>query len=123
MVSSELLFTCNAGGERNWSVWRRVWSNARNHLHSGRVALLVYYHYNQWVLDRTNDRWACLDWESFIDAVEQDDPIRAPEGHSALDVPGAYTLSWIVSAFVASRLINSTSALQLMSDHMQVWSS
>lgn len=89
--ASELLFTRNAGGERNWSVWKRVWSDARNRLLTGRVALLVYCHYNQRVLDRSYDTWACLDWESFIDALEQEDPIKAPEGHSALDVPGAYT--------------------------------
>ena len=79
--------------ERSWSAWRRVWSDERNRLLNGRVALLVYCHYKQRVLDRAYDGWAGLDWDSFKHAMEEEDPIRAQEGHAALDVPGAYAHS------------------------------
>ena len=72
-----------------------MWSDERNRLLSGRVALLVYCHYNQCVLDRAYDSWAALDWDSFIHALEAEDPIRAPEGHAALDVPGAFAHSHV----------------------------
>ena len=64
-----------------------MWSDERNRLLNGRVALLVYCHYNQRVLDRAYDSWAELDWGSFIEALQEEDPIKAPEGHAALNVP------------------------------------
>ena len=75
-----------------------MWSDDRNRLLTGRVALLVYCHYNQRVLDRAYDNWACVDWDSFIDALEQEEPIRAPEGHVALDVPGAHPTHQLLNA-------------------------
>ncbi|GLC70078.1 hypothetical protein PLESTF_000921700 [Pleodorina starrii] len=39
-------------GERNWSVFQRVWSNDRNRLLASRVGLLVYVYYNYRVLQR-----------------------------------------------------------------------
>ena len=86
-----ILITCNAGSERNWSTFRRVWSNDRNRLLTGRVALLVYCHYNQRVLDRKYGDWESVDWDNFVDALEKEAPIKAPEGHVALAVPGAYS--------------------------------
>lgn len=69
-----------------------MWSDDRNRLLTGRVAILVYCHYNQRVLDRTYGNWASVDWDSFVDSLEQEDPIKAPVGHAALAVPGALSL-------------------------------
>ena len=93
---------CYAGSERSWSTFRRVWSDDKNRLLSGKVALLVYCHYNQRVLDRTYKNWACTDWDSFVAALEQEDPIRAPEGHAALAVPGAYAHHYSITPFLSS---------------------
>ena len=103
------LSICNAGSERNWSTFRRIWSDDRNRLLAGRVALLVYCHYNQRVLNRTYGNWACVDWDRFVDALEQEDPIKAPAGHAALAVPGAYSYH----PSFHSNQIKSSSQLQL----------
>ena len=90
----ELSSHANAGNEHNWSTFKRVWSDDRNRLLVGRVALLVYCHYNQRVLDRGYK--SCMDWDSFIHALELEEPIRAPKGHAALAVPGASSLTQLL---------------------------
>jgi hypothetical protein len=41
-----------AGGERNWSAFKYIWSDTRSRLTSSRVHKLVYVYFNQRVLNR-----------------------------------------------------------------------
>ncbi|EFJ43520.1 hypothetical protein VOLCADRAFT_106787 [Volvox carteri f. nagariensis] len=66
-------------GERNWSVFSRMWSNDRNRLLSSRVGLLVYVYYNYRVLQREKAPISQLDWEEFIRWMEAQPGLELPE--------------------------------------------
>ena len=77
-----------ARSHRNSSLFRCVWSDDRSRLLDGRATLFVYIHHTHRVLDRVNHH---VDWPTFIQELEREEPIMAPSGHPALDVLGTST--------------------------------
>ena len=73
-----------SAGERNWSAWKHIWSNARNRLHVDRVAMLVYIYFNQRALNRVQAQPTAQDWDDFMDYLHSLPPMPEMEGAKTL---------------------------------------
>ena len=73
-----------SAGERNWSAWKHIWSNARNQLHVHRVAMLVYIYFNQRALNRVQEQPTAQDWDDFMDYLHSLPPMPEMEGAKTL---------------------------------------
>lgn len=73
-IAERILSICptSAASERNWSTFKYIWSDSRNRLLLGRVALLVFIYYNHRVLKATS---SAPDWEAFLYLLDQLPPI------------------------------------------------
>lgn len=73
-----------SAGERNWSAWKHIWSNARNRLHVDRVAMLVYIYFNQRALNRVQAQPTAQDWDDFMNYLHSLPPMPEMEGAKTL---------------------------------------
>jgi hypothetical protein len=79
-------------GERNWSVWQRVWSNDRNCLLTSRVGLLVYVYFNFRMLQREVAPVSQNAWDQFLDWLETQPAIELPRQPSLVAAPDTIVL-------------------------------
>lgn len=73
-----------AGGERNFSAWKHIWSDHRSRLLVGRVGMLVYIYFNQRALNNVQNKPSAQDGEKFLDYLQDLPPMPATEGASTL---------------------------------------
>lgn len=73
-----------SAGERNWSTWKHIWSNARNRLHVDRVAMLVYIYFNQRALNRVQAQPTAQDWDDFMEYLHNLPAMPEMEGAKTL---------------------------------------
>lgn len=66
-----------AGSERNWSVWKNIWSNKRSCMHLPRVGMLVYVYYNVRMLKERgkNGGASANDYEETLEYLESLVPV------------------------------------------------